>query len=1201
MDMARINQRIDELEELINLLKQDRISEIAEKCTYGSLSAGQSRAKASPPIRDFLDEVSTYLKRIPDSNGSRYFEKGKVRIGIICDEFLFNLYKDCAVVAYITPENYKDFLGCLDILLTVTTWKGFKNSWYGLGNKSKNNPLRKTLYSIIDEFRESGTKIVFYSKEDPVNYDRFIDIAKRCEYIFTTAIEKIQDYKKDCINKNVFLLKFGVNPIYHNPICCQSFKLQDSVLFSGSWNDVHADRCKYMDYMFKEIINSTRSFTIIDRNSETGDNRFLYPFEYEPYTYKSVEHNELQKVHKLFDWAMNISTITGSQTMTANRVYELQALANLMISNYAIAINNDHPTVFTCIEEANDIKTILNAYSEEEIYMLQMHGLRNVMSKHTVYHRLKELLEPLGLIQNTNVQHDRKIAVIINEMTPEVKASLECQTYQNIKVIRAEEVTKDKIEDCDMIAFFNSKYQYEEFYLEDMVNAFKYTDCDYITKDAYKLNGSPVKGIEHNYVGIMKDKCKTVFWKDSFDLSTLLDMQGEQEIENGYSIDHFELNVGTRINASNTILPKFSVIIPVYNNGDHLYGKAFMSLRRSSMFDSMEIILVDDGSTDGYTPKIVNRLGRQYANVKTCFFEEGGSGSASRPRNKGLEMSTTDYITYLDPDNEAINDGYAKLYQEIIKNDVDMVIGKMLKITNKVLDFKFRRYGIIEDPKQELIQDNFSMQSLQALMIKKSVMIDNALLQIPGALGQDKLIYFEMLFCCKRILRIDQPIHYYYGAVEGSVTNMLGKRFFEKSYLIEVATVKSFIKNGVLEDFLNSKFEIFFENGYLEKFKQIKVNEAKECIDILLSIYELYEKEAVYSFKKENNRRFIKLAKAKDYETIIYEYIPRLKTKILFAGHDFKFLSLIIDRFEKNPKFDVRLDTWSGHNNHDETKSKECLDWADIIICEWGLGNAVWYSKNKLPHQKLFVRMHLQERDLPYISEFNMDNIDKIIAITPYMREVFNKNCGVPLEKMVMIYNYIDTTRLDLPKYENARFNIGLMGILPKRKRLDLAIDIIEKLYEKDQRYRLYIKGHMPQNMKWLWGRKDERLYYIEQFERIKQSKAKDNIIFEDFSPDIENWFRKIGFMLSTSDFEGSHQAPMEGASTGAYPVVRNWAGSDTVYPKEVIFDEVDDMVNFILNPSVDISYIKKFTKQFDIDVIYNQFERLIGTKKELE
>ena len=49
---------------------------------------------------------------------------------------------------------------------------------------------------------------------------------------------------------------------------------------------------------------------------------------------------------------------------------------------------------------------------------------------------------------------------------------------------------------------------------------------------------------------------------------------------------------------------------------------------------------------------------------------------------------TTDYITYLDPDNEAINDGYAKLYQEIIKNDVDMVIGKMLKITNKVLDFK---------------------------------------------------------------------------------------------------------------------------------------------------------------------------------------------------------------------------------------------------------------------------------------------------------------------------------------------------------------------------------------------------------------------------------------------------------------------------------------------------------------------------------
>src|SRR4051794_13875322 len=120
------------------------------------------------------------------------------------------------------------------------------------------------------------------------------------------------------------------------------------------------------------------------------------------------------------------------------------------------------------------------------------------------------------------------------------------------------------------------------------------------------------------------------------------------------------------------------------------------------------------------------------------------------------------------------------------------------------------------------------------------------------------------------------------------------------------------------------------------------------------------------------------------------------KVKMVFAGHDLKFAKLIINYLDKTGRFEIRLDEWSGHNVHDEQQSKECLDWADIIVCEWGLGNAVWYSSRKRPEQKLIVRMHLQEVDTIYPKQFDMENIDAIIAISPFVYEEFYRVFKIP-------------------------------------------------------------------------------------------------------------------------------------------------------------------------------------------------------------
>ena len=82
--------------------------------------------------------------------------------------------------------------------------------------------------------------------------------------------------------------------------------------------------------------------------------------------------------------------------------------------------------------------------------------------------------------------------------------------------------------------------------------------------------------------------------------------------------------------------------------------------------------------------------------------------------------------------------------------------------------------------------------------------------------------------------------------------------------------------------------------------------------------------------------------------------------RILIAGHDLRFIKAFNRRF-KEKGYCVEFDQWRGHNNHDLAGSKHLLESADVIICEWCLGNVVWYSQNKKPHQKLIVRFHSQK------------------------------------------------------------------------------------------------------------------------------------------------------------------------------------------------------------------------------------------------
>lgn len=290
---------------------------------------------------------------------------------------------------------------------------------------------------------------------------------------------------------------------------------------------------------------------------------------------------------------------------------------------------------------------------------------------------------------------------------------------------------------------------------------------------------------------------------------------------------------------------------------------------------------------------------------------------------------------------------------------------------------------------------------------------------------------------------------------------------------------------------------------------------------------------------------------------------------ILIAGHDLKFAKLLIDELESKVEFKVLIDQWEGHNKHNEIKSRELLNQADIIFCEWGLGNLVWYSHNKKQGQKLITRIHAQELKTRHLDQCNHSNIDNYIFVSPYYFELMIAEFSLERKKCKMIFNMVDIELLNKPKLEGAEFNLGMIGDVPQSKRLDRALDLFELLYQKDKRYKLYIKGKRPEEYSWMHskGKSDEMAFYQTQYDRIKNNGWEENVIFDGYGP-IDEWLRKIGWILSMSDHESFHLAVAEGMASGAVPLIYSWEGADTIYSRKYIHKDISEIISFIFEGS---------------------------------
>lgn len=112
---------------------------------------------------------------------------------------------------------------------------------------------------------------------------------------------------------------------------------------------------------------------------------------------------------------------------------------------------------------------------------------------------------------------------------------------------------------------------------------------------------------------------------------------------------------------------KISVIVPIYNSIDCL-EKCVNSIC-SQTYTDLEILLIDDGSTDG-TDKLCDKLAQKDSRISTYHKENGGASTA---RNMGIRLAKGEYLGFVDSDDYIEPDMYALMMEAMLEQHVPIV------------------------------------------------------------------------------------------------------------------------------------------------------------------------------------------------------------------------------------------------------------------------------------------------------------------------------------------------------------------------------------------------------------------------------------------------------------------------------------------------------------------------------------------------
>ncbi|GAB3178937.1 hypothetical protein GCM10027060_05800 [Nesterenkonia halophila] len=840
-----------------------------------------------------------------------------VRVGVIGPAAVHAAFSGAADVVALAAGSWREEVETLDLVILSSRLDPVAEGWDEL------------VETVLPALGAHGVPTVFFAQHR-LRAGRLPAAARACSRIVCLDAGTAAHCRAEAPQGvDVAVVPAPVNPLRHTPIGTRPARTE-LVALTGMDQHAPAPHLDpgqdehHLPPLVDGLLASGRP-TALMQPAQAADPRagdWTVPSQYAPWTVPVEETRAadmtcgIDRLQRGMDVAATVQAVVDSQQLVDSRVLELLASGTLVVSTYNQGVNTYLPQV-RIANSAEDVATMLETMTLEELRRAQGDGIRAAFADHHALDVLRRICEHAGVAADLEAGGEaprtETVLAVADRRTAALEADLRAQTHGPVELVTWDELAHRRADDAaaetvgsetvlaDVVLPVTADRRYAPTYAADHVVAFRLQQATVTAKLDGGVEQTDAAAHRHHAGGLAALVGRTALGLSGWWRPTVAQLVSPGALLSSgrgrrvYALDHLghrpavetpevdparvrrplpdpaagdDLAVAAervRATAEEHQL-RLSVVVPVFNNGDHLRHKAFASLRRSTLFEQMHVLLVDDGSTDPATVETVEELAHAWPNVTAVHHAAGGSGSASRPRNTGLQLAATEYVTYLDPDDEELDDGYWELLERLEASpEADFALGTMAVWTHRhqvhdyhawYADALEHRDGLFRVHPGSLAEVNFRPASIEAMVARTDWLQSLELVQPVGAVGQDTYFFQQMFHSTRAYAPVHRPVYTYYGAVETSTVNVVSPQYFRKYLILERERAAWLRQAGLMDRYLAERFERFFATWYLEKFTRVPGEQRREAAAVLREIAAAYVDVDDYAWTSRAARRF---------------------------------------------------------------------------------------------------------------------------------------------------------------------------------------------------------------------------------------------------------------------------------------------------------------------------------------------------------
>ena len=271
-------------------------------------------------------------------------------------------------------------------------------------------------------------------------------------------------------------------------------------------------------------------------------------------------------------------------------------------------------------------------------------------------------------------------------------------------------------------------------------------------------------------------------------------------------------------------MDKISVIIPCYNVERYIAECLDSIINQTIGLECMEIILIDDASTDN-TVAILQEYEAKYPEqVMVIMCEKNGRQGTAR--NIGLSYASGKYISFVDSDDWIHRDMYRCLVDIIERTDSDIVQFRytwdaeaVKRIDAKTLECKLYDYSDKEKRRQYILNSNILNESCTTKFYKRDVINKAGVRYAEGVSYEEPLFTYPLKFFVDKVVVTETPFYYYrYNASGTTAEHMNRINTLSEHLYVQMETHYFMMRTEYFKEYREEIELYFLHTFYAEAF-----------------------------------------------------------------------------------------------------------------------------------------------------------------------------------------------------------------------------------------------------------------------------------------------------------------------------------------------------------------------------------------------